>query len=38
MGLNDRGVQVGEFSDPKNAEKLADELKKKGYRTFKVNE
>ncbi|KYD02621.1 N-acetylmuramoyl-L-alanine amidase [Heyndrickxia sporothermodurans] len=27
-------VQVGAFSDPKNAEKLAAELKKKGYKPF----
>lgn len=31
-------VQVGSFSDPKNAEKLADELKKKGYKPFIVKE
>lgn len=31
-------VQVGAFSDPKNAEKLAAELKKKGYSTFIVEE
>ncbi|MCM3567834.1 N-acetylmuramoyl-L-alanine amidase [Neobacillus mesonae] len=31
-------VQVGAFSDPKNAEKLAEELKKKGYNTYIVKE
>ncbi|WP_026572511.1 N-acetylmuramoyl-L-alanine amidase [Bacillus sp. UNC438CL73TsuS30] len=31
-------VQVGAFSDPKNAEKLAEELKKKGYKSFIVKE
>lgn len=31
-------VQVGAFSDPKNAEKLACELKNKGYSTFIVKE
>jgi len=29
-------VQVGAFSDPKNAQKLVDELKKKGYNPFIV--
>ncbi|OIK11969.1 hypothetical protein BIV60_17085 [Bacillus sp. MUM 116] len=29
-------VQVGAFSDPKNADKLAEELKKKGYNPFIV--
>jgi N-acetylmuramoyl-L-alanine amidase len=31
-------VQVGAFSDPKNAEKLAAELEKKGYKPFIVKE
>ncbi|MFD0825871.1 N-acetylmuramoyl-L-alanine amidase [Neobacillus sp. M.A.Huq-85] len=31
-------VQVGAFSDPKNAEKLAAELKKKGYKPFITKE
>lgn len=31
-------VQVGAFADPKNAEKLADELKEKGYNTYIVKE
>lgn len=31
-------VQVGAFSDPKNAENLAEELKKKGYKTYIVSE
>lgn len=31
-------VQVGAFSDPKNAEKLAEELKKKGYPVYVVSE
>lgn len=31
-------VQVGAFSERKNAEKLADELKKKGYETYIVVE
>lgn len=29
-------VQVGAFSNKKNAEKLAEELKKKGYNNFIV--
>lgn len=31
-------VQVGAFADPKNAEKLAEELKKKGFPTYIVSE
>lgn len=31
-------VQIGAFADPKNAEKLAAELKKKGYKPFIVKE
>lgn len=31
-------VQVGAFTDPKNAEKLAAELKKKGYSTYIVRD
>ncbi|MED3650597.1 N-acetylmuramoyl-L-alanine amidase [Heyndrickxia sporothermodurans] len=31
-------VQVGAFADPKNAEKLAAELKKKGYKPFITKE
>lgn len=31
-------VQVGAFADPKNADKLAEELKRKGYSTYIVRE